>query len=222
MLKTLIISLLFVCLTLPAQTNKELRDSLALVSADLTNHPTSLELRLKKASFNLRLDQWEYACKEYDYILKSDPENITALYFRAFANEKLGKYNFSRADYEAILSIVPGHFESMLGLALLNQKDKHFTEALDLLNLLCSKYPNSSEAFAARAGVEVERGFLELAEYDFKEAMRLKPDELDYSVSHIDVLLKMNRKKDAKIYLDDLVKSGIPRPNLESLYQRTK
>lgn len=210
------------CLTSVAQTNAELRDSLATLSAQLARDPQSIDLRLRKAGLNLRLEQWEYARNEYDYILERNPDNVSALYFRAYANERIGRYNFARKDYETLLTIVPGHYEAQLGLALVNQKDKHYTEALDMLNVLCSSHPERSEGFAARGGIEAERGLLELAEYDFRQALQLEPDNIDYHISHIDILLQLNRKEEARASLDALVRRGVPRPNLEQLYIRTK
>ncbi len=166
------------------------------------------------------MEQWDYAKQEYDYVLKLDPHNVSALYFRAYVNTKMGRYNFARLDYENVLTIVPGNFEAQLGLALLNEKDKHYTQALDGLNVLCDNFPDRAEAFAARAGVEKDRGMLELAEYDFGEALKLEPCNRDYRVSRVDVRLLLGRKDEAKEDLDELVKQGISRPELEDFYRR--
>lgn len=56
--------------------------------------------------------------------------------------------------------LVPGNFEGQLGLALLNQKSKHFTEAFDQINSLVNQYPDSAVVYAARGGIEKERGWL--------------------------------------------------------------
>ncbi len=213
---------LLVCLSVNAQTGKELRDSLSIVSRQLQKQPESIDLRLRKAGLNLRLEQWDYACAEYEKVLWLDPKNVSALYFRAYAYERQGKYAFARKDYQTLLAVVPGNFEAQLGLALLNQKDQHYTEALDQLNILCSQHPDRSEAFAARAGVERERGMNDLAEYDFQQAIRLDPSNTDYRISHIDLLIAIDQKADARKELDSLVKLGIPRPNLEDLYIRTR
>lgn len=219
---TILLLSMFVCSGVYAQTNKQLRDSLAVVVKELSENPESTDLRLQKAGLNLRLEQWDYACNEYDWVLAHDSHNLSALYFRAYVYERQGKYSYARQDYQKLLAIVPGHFEAQLGLALLNQKDRHFTEALDMLNVLCAQHPDRSEAFAARAGVEKERGLNELAEYDFRQAINMEPDNTDYRISYIDLLIGMNRKADARDALDALVDKGVPRPNLEDLYQRAR
>ena len=222
-MRTIFSILLLACsLGLSAQTNKALRDSLALASDELAFHPDSIDLRLKKAAWNLQLEQWEYARAEYDYVLKVDNENIAALYYRAYVNEKLGRYKFARLDYQNLLTIVPGNFEASLGLALLNQKNKHYTEALDMLNVLCDHNPNRSEGFAARAGIEAERKMYELADYDYTQALRIDPANTDYLLSRVDVRLKMNHKTEARQDLDRLVQLGVSKPTLSKLYKLTK
>ncbi len=208
------------CLQGGAQTKKELHDSLTVATEALSYHPDSIGLRLIKAGWNLQLEQWDYAKQEYDYVLQLDKKNVSALYFRAYANTNLGRYKFARLDYESVLAIVPGNFEAQLGLALLNEKDKHFTEALDMLNALCGKFPDRAEAFAARAGVEKERGMLELAEFDFSEALSIEPDNVDYRLSRADVRLSLGKKEDARMDLDELVKQGVTRPLLDDFYKR--
>lgn len=213
---------LFCSLGVSAQSPKELRDSLAVASDCLAYHPDSIDLRLKKASWNLQLEQWDYARSEYDYVLKLDKNNIAALYYRAYVNEKLGRYKFARLDYQNLLVIIPGNFEASLGLALLNQKDKHFTEALDLLNTLCERYPSRSEAFAARAGVEVEREMYELADYDYSQALLLEPENTDYLLSRVDARIKAGLKAEAREDLGRLVKLGVSKSNLLDFYKLTK
>ncbi len=197
-----------------------LRDSLSRVSEQLYYHPDSVDLRLRKAALNLELGQWQYAKDEYDLVLAQDAKNLAALYFRAYANTRLSRYNFARLDYEAVLSQVPGHFEASLGLALLNQRDRHFTEALDGINLLVAAHPDSAVAWAARSGIEEEQGMLELAEYDCTEALRLAPNNRDYLLRRADLRIRLGRYEQARKDLDELVRLGTPKAALKEWYSR--
>ena len=131
---TLSLILTAVMLSSNAQDRSHLRDSLSKALETLAYHPDSVDLILKKASWNIELGQWQYAKDSYDDVLRLEPYNLAALFFRAYAKEKLNRLNFARLDYETLLTIVPGHFEAQLGLALLNFKDKHFTEDMDMDN----------------------------------------------------------------------------------------
>lgn len=205
-----------------AQSYDQLRDSLEVATDMLRKFPNNIGLRLKKASWNMLLEQWNYAKEEYDAVLKQEPNNVAALYYRAYVFEKLHRYKYAKKDYLDMLAIVPGNFNGMLGLALLHQKDMHYTEAMTLANQLVELYPDSAVAFAARGGMEAERNMLELAEYDYSEAIRLDPDNTDYIINRVDVRLRMGKKKEAREDLDDAVKAGIPRPALMEFYARCK
>ena len=224
----MIIRLLFVSAALAmavqasAQTRQELRDSLAAASEALSFHPDSLELRLKKASWNVQLEQWQYARDEYYYFLARNPQNLSALFYRAFVNEKQKRYKFARLDYEHMLYLVPGNFEASLGLALLNDKDSRHTEAMDQINLLVAQHPDSAVAYAARGGMELERKMYAPAEYDYGKAIELDPANADYRLNRANVRLELKRKAEAREDLDAMVRLGVPRANLTEWYRRCR
>lgn len=191
-----------------AQTNP-LRDSLLIATHTLEQHTDSVDLRLKRASWYLLLEKWNSAKDDYDLILAHYPNNVAALFFRAYANERLGRYGFARQDYNNLLKLVPGHFEAQLGLILLNQKDKHYTEAMDGINGLIEQYPTSAVAYAARAGMEEERGLLTLAEYDYTQAIMRDPNNTDYIIQRIEVYKKQKKYEQAKRDAALLRKMGI-------------
>ena len=218
------LSLALALVTLPsiAQERSQLRDSLSKALETLAYHPDSVDLILKKASWNIELGQWQYAKDSYDDVLRLEPYNPAALFFRAYVNEKLNRLNFARLDYETLLTIVPGNFEAQLGLALLNFKDKHFTEAMDMANRLVSQFPDSAVAYAARAGMERERGLTELAEYDYTEAWRRDSANEDYLLSRADLRIELRMWDDARRDLDKLVALGIPQSSLKAFYRRLR
>jgi len=188
----------------------------------LSYHPDSVDLRLRKAAWNMQLEEWQYAKDEYDWVISHQPDNLAARYYRAYANTQLLRYNFARLDYENVLRVVPGNFDARLGLALLNQKDRHYTEALDGVNLLVAAYPDSAVAWAARAGIEKERDMKELAVYDYGEALRREPDNRDWLLARADLLIALRRFDDARKDLDRLVALGVARSELGEMYKKVK
>lgn len=205
-----------------SQTSNPLRDSLKAASELLAYHPDSIDLRLRKAGWNMELEEWQYAKKEYDYVLGREPGNIAALYYRAYCNDRLHRYSFARLDYQNLLAIVPGNFEARLGLALLNEKDHHYTEALDGINQLVAVHSDSAVAWAARAGIESERGMSELAEYDYGEALKREPGNTDWLLARADLRIKLGLYSEAKKDLDSLVKLGTPKAALKEWYGKLR
>lgn len=204
------------------EDRKALRDSLKQAMEELSYYPDSVELRLRKAAWNMQLGEWQYAKDEYDWVISHHPDNLAARYYRAYVNTQLRRYNFARLDYENVLRVVPGNFDARLGLALLNQKDHHYTEAMDGVNLLVSSYPDSATAWAARAGIEKERDMKELAVYDYGEALRREPDNRDWLLARADLLIALRRYEEARRDLDRLVEIGVARGELREMYRKAK
>lgn len=205
-----------------AQTGQEWRDSLSVLGQAIERQPRNVELRLRKAAVNIELNQWDYAIDEYGRVLDIDSLNLTALYFRAYANAQQRRYALSVADYERFLSIMPKHFEAQLGLAMLTKKVSGQAATMEQFNRLVEQFPDSALAYAARAGYEVELQQLEPALYDWDEALRLAPDNLEFTVSKVDVLLALKRKHEAKSLLDEAIAKGAPRAALRDWLERCR
>ena len=223
--RTFLVMALSLLLRLPSlaqEDRKTLRDSLKLAMEQLSYHPDSVDLRLRKAAWNMQLGEWQYAKDEYDWVINHHPDNLAARYYRAYANTQLRRYNFARLDYETVLRVVPGNFDARLGLALLNQKDHHYTEAMDGVNMLVSTYPDSATAWAARAGIEKERDMKELAAYDYGEALRRQPDNRDWLLARADLLIALRRYDEARKDLDRLIVLGVSRGQLRDMYRQAK
>lgn len=208
--------------TAGAQTRQEWRDSLETLSASLKKDPNNIDLRLRKAEADIQLERWDYALAEYGGILRADDKNLAALYFRAYVHEKLRHYAEAKADYDAFLAIEPLHLEARLGLAHVLQKMGRKSDTVDELNHIVQMFPDSADAYAARAAYETELQQYEVAVYDWGEAVRRRPEHADYTVSMVDVLLRLGRKREAREALDALVSKGTPRGVLKEWYDRIK
>ena len=204
------------------QTPKQWRDSVSVLIEQINMNPNNLELRLKKAEANINLQQYEYARDEYSAVLKKDEKNLAALYFRAFCQTQLRQYSFARADYEAFLAIQPEHLEARLGLAHVLQLLGRKTDAADELNRAVQMFPDSTDAYAARAAFETQQAQYDAALYDWDEALRLAPKNAELTASKVDVLLRLGRKKEAREALDQAVKQGTPRAALREWYEKCK
>ena len=209
-------------ITAVAQSRQEWRDSLETLSASLKLDPDNIDLRLRKAEADIQLERWDYALAEYGRILRADEKNLAALYFRAYVHERQKHYDQAKVDYDAFLAIEPVHLEARLGLAHVLQKMGRKSDAMDELNRIVQMFPDSANAYAARAVYETELQQYDVAVYDWSVAARLCPDNADYTVSKVDVLLRQGRKREAREALDALVSRGTPRGVLKEWYDRTR
>ena len=67
---SLVLSLLLSLSAHAQQDRKALRDSLKLAVEALAYHPDSVDLRLRKAAWNMQLGEWQYAKDEYDWVMR--------------------------------------------------------------------------------------------------------------------------------------------------------
>lgn len=219
-------SLLFVFLScatvLFGQSPQEWRDSVSSLIIQIREHPDNLDLRLLKAEGNINLQQWQYAVEEYGDVLRRDADNLAALYFRAFCYTQQRQYGMARADYEHFLALQPLHLQARLGLAHVLQKMGRQKETIDLLNHIVQMFPDSADAYAARAVYESEQQHYEPALYDWGEAVRLCPDNLGFTISQVDILLRLSRRREARQVLDAAVARGASRSQLREWYDRCK
>lgn len=199
-----------------------LRDSLSTLNREITRSPRSTDLRLKKAALNIELGQWDYAVDEYGRVLDIDPQCLAALYFRAYAHTHLRHLDLARNDYEHFLSISPRHFEARLGLFMVKRLLGRMQDAMDELNLLVEQHPDSALAYAARAGYEAENKQYETALFDWDEAIHRQPQNADFVVSKVSILLQLNRNGDAWEEIQAAIRRGIPRPALKEWIDRCK
>ncbi len=198
------------------------RDSLTAINRQIATSPWSTDLHLRKAAFNLQLKQWQYAIDEYGLVLQRDPRNPAALFYRAYANTHLRRYDLARNDYRDLLADHPHHFEARLSLAVVQQLMGRRQDALDELNQLVQQHPDSAVAYAARANMERELKQDDAALYDWQRAEQLSPHDATYVVSHVDLLLVLERRQEARRVLDAAVRRGIPRGMLRDWYEKTK
>lgn len=205
-----------------AANSQRWRDTLTVLNEQIARQPYSTDLHLRKAAANLELQQWEYAIEEYWLVLQKEPQNPAALFYRAYANSHLRRYELARTDYESLLRLSPNHLEARLGLAYVWQQTGRKRDAMEQLNLAVDQHPDSAVAYAARAALERDLKQYDIALYDWQQAMRLAPDNRDYLVSTVDVLLLLNRKKEARTLLDAAVHKGTPRGLLHKWYAKCK
>ncbi len=205
-----------------AQTPREWRDSVSVLIEAINKAPKNIGLRLLKAEANINLQQWDYAVQEYGYVLRLDDQNLAALYFRAFCHTQLRHYDLAKVDYETFLTIKPEHFEAHLGLAHTLQKLGKKTDAFDELNRIVQLFPDSADAYAARAAYEAEQKLYEVAVYDWDEALRIQPGNVEYAISKVDALIRQGRRQEAREQLDAIVRRGTPRGALKQWYDQLK
>ena len=221
-LRLILLSIISFQLSISPVGAQNWRDSLTVLNKLIETQPWSTDVHLRKAAANLQLKQWQYAVDEYGLILQKEPHNPAALFYRAYANTHLRHFDLAKNDLNDLLVAIPSHFEARLSLAIVLQQLGRKQEALDQLNQTIQMHADSAVAYAARANVERQMKQDEAALYDWEKAEQLAPRDPTYVVSHVDLLLVLERRKEARKVLDAAVKRGIARGMLLEWYEKCK
>ncbi len=202
--------------------NQRWRDSLSVLNRLIETQPFSTDLHLRKANANLQLKQWQYAIEEYKLVLQKEQNNPAALFYRAYAHTHLRHFDLAKNDLNDLLAFLPNHFEGRISLAVVLQQLGHKQEALDQLNQVIQQHADSAVAYAMRANLERSMKQDEAALYDWQKAQELAPKDPTYVVSHVDLLLVLERRREAKKVLDEAVRRGLPKGMFIGWYQKCK
>ena len=221
-LMMVVLSIIIFQLSISPVRAQNWRDSLTILNQQIATSPWSTDLHLRKAAANLQLKQWQYAIDEYALVLQKEPANPAALFYRAYANTHLRRYELARNDYRDLLAVHPHHFEGRLSLAVVLQLMGQRQDALDQLNQVIEFCPDSAVAYAARANLEREMKQDDAALYDWQRAEQLSPRDPLYVVSHVDLLLVLERREEARRVLHAAVGRGIPRGLLQEWFDKAK
>lgn len=199
----ILIALLVGALSLHAQTAKEWRDSVSVLSKMIDAKPLDMELRMRKAEANINLEQWTYAMDEYNNILDRNPHHIGALYFRGYVNSKLQRWAFARADYEEVLKLEPMHKGSLTGLAYAYLYDNQQVEAFDVANRMVDAHPDDPTVYITRADIEKERGMRDFAIEDINKAIEIETERFKQQNRPLNLGDDLSQYISAKLHILD-------------------
>ena len=93
---------------------------------------------------------------------------------------------------------------------------------MDNYNRIIEIFPDHSAAYASRAMLEDKDGFLDASLMDWDKAIEHDSKNIDYIVSKAELLIRMNRKNDARLALDEAVRKGAPRGQLQEYYNKVR
>lgn len=193
--------------------------------------PRTVPILMNRAALYLELGKDELARMDYALALDLETDNQEALLMRAYIYRLKRDYKAARSDYERLLKLNPQSYNGRLGLAMLEQKEGNYEEALSLLNkMIADKADGSTQItaplyavlYVARAGVEKDMEHLDLALIDLEEAIQLDPSQSEAHLMRGQIYLSQKKKELAKRDFEKAVTLGVPQGDVRELLQQCK
>lgn len=184
--------------------------------------PQAVPILLNRATLLMELGKTDRAYIDYCQVLDVDKSNAEALLMRAYIYVVRRDYKAARLDYERLLGIEPDSYNGRLGLITLNQKEKKYSDAIEMISRLIVEYPEDATLYIARADIEADMGHIDLAFIDLDEAIRLAPELPDSFLLRGDLYLSQKRKALAKADFEKAIQLGVPQSELHKQMQQCK
>lgn len=184
--------------------------------------PFSIPVLLNRATVNMQLGNTNRAYVDYCQVLDLEKTNLEALLMRAYIYVTRRDYNAARIDYNRLLQQDPTHYSGRLGLVSLNQKEKKYADALNILNNMIHELPKDATLYIMKAGIEIDMELFDAALIDLEEAIQISPETPDAYLYRGDLYLYQNKKSLAKQDFQRAIDLGIPKSELTEQLQRCR
>ena len=167
-----------------AQNSRENPDSLILILTEILRlAPENGVYRTQRAKLYLLQNQDMNALSDLDAVIRSNPDNPEALFYRAYIYRKQRLYTKARQDYERLIIMQPRHRDARMGLVLVNDADGRPYEAMEQMDVLVRYWPDDPEVLVMRGGLYQKRREYEKALRDMNHAIELNGDIADFYIS---------------------------------------
>ena len=166
--------------------------------------------------------RWRDSLTVLNKLIETQPWSTDVHLRKAAANLQLKQWQYAIDEYGLVLQKGGAEVFLRLSLAIVLQQLGRKQEALDQLNQTIQMHADSAVAYAARANVERQMKLDDAALYDWERAEQLAPRDPTYVVSHVDLLLVLERRTEARKVLDAAVRRGIARGMLLEWYEKCK
>lgn len=193
--------------------------------------PRTVPILMNRAALYLELGKDELARVDYSLVLDIETFNQEALLMRAYIYRQMRDYKSARSDYERLLKLNPQSYNGRLGLAMLEQKEGRYKEALSILNsMITDKADGATQItaplyavlYVARAGVEKDMQHIDMALIDLEEAIQLDPSQSEAYLMRGQIYLSQKRKELARRDFEKAVTLGVPQADVRDLLQQCK
>ncbi len=184
--------------------------------------PNSIRIILDRAALYLETGRYTPALYDYNRVLDKESDNEEALRMRAYIYTVKREYSLARQDYQRLLKLIPGDYNTRLGLVTLDQKEMKYKDALDGVNNMMVEFPDDALLYTARADIERETNHPDLALIDLERAVSIDSGNIDAYLLRGDIYLTQGKKQLAKKDFEKAISLGVPASQLHDRMQLVK
>ena len=166
-------------------------------SISLFNHASRVLRDFNPALQNIgsdftQLGQYQYQreIRNYDKVIRSQPDDYLAYFNRAVAYAKIGQYQNAIRDYNTAIRLKPDYVEAYNNRGNIYGRHGQYQLAIEDFNKVIEINPHHVRAYNNRGLAYSELGLYEKALDNFNKAIRLQPDYVSAYHNRANIYLK--------------------------------
>ncbi len=136
-------------------------------------------LYLARAFVYDTMSKYDLAIKDYDEVIRLDPNNVGVYNNRGAAKAELGQYEEAIDDYNELIRLIPDFGIAYNNRGVAKAELGQYEEAIDNYDEAIRLNPDYANTYYNRGVEKYELGRYEEAIDDYNEAIRLNPDNMD-------------------------------------------
>ena len=144
--------------------------------ATRTRSPTAAEACQDRGVLAMERKDWDEAIEQFDKLVKLQPKNAEAYYFRAGAWHSKEQFDKAIADYDAALRLRPRYADALYGRGAARDQQGLPALAITDLDAALGLVPDDVEARCLRGKIREEAGEYNFALRDYQEAVKVDSD----------------------------------------------
>ncbi len=166
----------------------------------------------------------EEALADFDEALELDATAVEALWWRGDAHAVAGQLDKAVEDYNRVLAIQPDLIRARFNLAVALRQKGDTGRALTEFTRVIKVRPSDAKAYLKRGEIHLKHGNGELAEADFRTALRHDPecDQAHQYLASVRSEVETRREGDTETVAADILSLASPPPQPSSTDEAPK
>jgi len=147
-----------------------------LIERQIQQTPEDISLYIKRGKLRLLLNDYAGALKDGLYILKGNPDDFNGYELILVAYQNRGQWDRTISCFNKMIKLQPDNIQLTYNLANSYLNLMQFETALDMMNDLIEKFPNTSNYYLTRGNIYTLKGDKLKANTDYNKAVSIDPD----------------------------------------------
>lgn len=147
-----------------------------LIEKQIRQNPGDKSLIIKRGELRLLMNDFEGAIQDGLYVLKTSATNYDGYDLISATYQKMGQWSKAIPYLKKMIELQPDNTHVSYNLAISYQNVNQLETAIQLLDKIIDRYPNTASFYLSRANLKISKGDMLAAKADYDKSISVDPD----------------------------------------------